>query len=497
MSERTLKEIMSQRMDKIKKLREDGVDPYPYSFDRSHTVENALDQFDELAEQETISLAGRLMSRRVMGKASFANIMDGSGKIQLYISREDVGEEPYRIFKLLDLGDFVGLTGTLMTTRTGERTLKAESITLLAKNIRPLPNVKEKDGQTFDGFEDKEQRYRRRYLDLIVNPEVKATFVKRAEIYKHVRSFFEDQDYLEVETPILQPLYGGASAKPFTTYHNALDRKLYLRIADELYLKRLIIGGFEKVFEFSRNFRNEGMDRTHNPEFTAIEWYEAYVDYHYLMDQVESLFHFLADRLEQTEFDFNGHTINLQESFKRATMSDLVQEYIGIDLATADEELLRAECRKRHIDVPDTSNYGHLLDELFDEVVQPHLVEPTFVTEYPKAISPLAKHLRGGDGTFVERFELFIAGNEFANAFSELNDPLEQRERLEAQAALHEAGDEEAQTLDEDFLEAMEYGMPPTGGVGVGLDRLVMLLTGNRSIRDVLLFPAMRPARKE
>ncbi len=496
MSERTLNEIMDQRKEKIKSLVAEGVNPFPHTYDRSHKIEDALDQFDELQGQTGTRLAGRLMSRRVMGKASFANIMDGSGRIQLYLSREDIGVESYTLFKSLDIGDFIGVSGELMTTRTGEKTLKVHEMTLLSKNVRPLPNVKEKDGQLFDGFEDKEQRYRKRYLDLIVNPEVKETFVKRAKIYKSIRTFFDDSEYLEVETPILQPLYGGASARPFKTHHNALDIDLFLRIADELYLKRLIIGGFEKVFEFSRNFRNEGMDRTHNPEFTAIEWYEAYVDYYYLMDQVESLFKHLAKDLDQTVFAFNGHDIDLTQPFIRATMADLVQEYAKLDLSQADEAELLKVCRDNNIDAPGNSNYGQLLDALFDELVQPHLIHPTFVTEYPKAISPLAKHKRDSDGTFVERFELFIAGNEFANAFTELNDPIDQRERLEAQAALRAAGDEEAQPVDEDFLQAMEYGMPPTGGVGVGLDRLVMMLTGNQSIRDVLLFPQMRPESK-
>lgn len=496
MSERTLKEIMGQRLAKRESLMNEGINPYPYKYDRSHLITDALEDFDQLAEKADVSLAGRLMTRRVMGKASFANIMDGSGRIQLYLSREDIGVDSYTMFKAMDLGDFVGVSGTLMTTRTGEKTLKVQSIELLSKNIRPLPNVKEKDGQTFDGFEDKEQRYRRRYLDLIVNPDVKETFVKRAAIYKSIRGFFDGSDYLEVETPILQPLYGGASARPFMTHHNALNMPLYLRIADELYLKRLIIGGFEKVYEFSRNFRNEGMDRTHNPEFTAIEWYEAYVDYHYLMDQVESLFKHLCKDLDQSTFSYNDHEIDLTQDFHRAPMAELVAEHVGIDLATADEKELLAVCRKNNVDVDTNANYGQLLDELFDALVQPHLIEPTFVTEYPKAISPLAKHLRDSDGTFVERFELFIGGNEFANAFTELNDPVDQRERLEAQAALREAGDDEAQPVDEDFLQAMEYGMPPTGGVGMGLDRLIMLLTDNRSIRDVLLFPQMRPETK-
>ncbi len=496
MSERTLNEIIEQRKEKIKTLIADGINPYPHKFDRSHKISEALESYDDLEAKAGTCLAGRLMSIRVMGKASFANIMDGSGKLQLYIGRDDIGLESYTMFKQLDIGDFVGVGGEMMTTRTGEKTLKVHKLTLLSKNIRPLPNVKEKDGQLFDGFEDKEQRYRKRYLDLIVNPEVKETFVKRAKIYQSIRTFFDNSDYLEVETPILQPLYGGASARPFKTHHNTLDMDLFLRIADELYLKRLIIGGFEKVFEFSRNFRNEGMDRTHNPEFTAIEWYEAYVDYFYLMDQVESLFKHLADDLGQHILEYNDHKIDLTKPFERATMAGLVQKHANVDLSQADAAELLKVCRDHKIDAPGDANYGQLLDALFDALVEPNLIHPTFVTEYPKAISPLAKAKRDGDGTFVERFELFIAGNEFANAFTELNDPIDQRQRLESQSALRAAGDEEAQTLDEDFLQAMEYGMPPTGGVGMGIDRLVMLFTGNRSIRDVLLFPQMRPESK-
>ena len=496
MSQESLNEIMSLRREKVAQLQEMGVNPYPYSFNRTHTIEAATKDFEALEEKLTVvAMAGRLMTIRVMGKASFAHFMDGTGKLQFYIRLDDVGEATYQMFKMLDTGDFIGLRGTLVKTRTGEKTLKTDELVLLSKNLRPLPNIKEKDGEVFDGFEDKEQRYRRRYLDLIVNPDVKETFVLRAKIFKAVREFFEKQDYLEVETPILQPLYGGANARPFTTHHNALDMDFYLRIADELYLKRLIIGGFEKVYEFSRNFRNEGMDRTHNPEFTAIEWYEAYVDYYYLMDQLEALFKHLITVLGESVFEYNGHSVDLSKPFRRATMQELVSEYVKIDLSSADEALLQKACKDHQIHTEKNANYGQLLDALFDALVQPHLIEPTFVTEYPKAISPLAKMKRDSDGTFVERYELFIAGSEFANAFSELNDPQEQRNRLEAQAALRAAGDEEAQPVDEDFLQAVEYGMPPTGGVGMGLDRLVMLLTGNRSIRDVLLFPHMRPER--
>ncbi|MCK5520941.1 MAG: lysine--tRNA ligase, partial [Candidatus Marinimicrobia bacterium] len=439
------------------------------------------------------TVAGRMMGVRIMGKASFAHIEDGEGRIQLYISKSEIGEDAYKMFKMLDIGDFIGVKGLVMKTRTGEITVKAQELTLLSKNIRPLPIVKEKDGIVHDAFADKELRYRKRYLDLIVNPHVKETFKKRSMIMRATREFFDGLGFLEVETPVLQPLYGGANARPFTTMHNALNSQFFLRIADELYLKRLIVGGFEKVYEIAKNFRNEGMDKNHNPEFTAIEFYESYVDYHTMMDRVEGYFRFVAKRLDIKEVDYQGEKINIENAFARKPMFELFDDYVGKDIRNYTKDELAALCVEKGLKVDPKWNYGNLIDELFDAFVEPKLVQPTFVIDYPREISPLAKVKRDGDSKFVERFELFICGTEYANAFSELNDPVDQRERLESQAALRDAGDAEAQTLDEDFIQAIETGMPPTGGCGIGLDRLIMFFTGENSIKDVLLFPAMKP----
>jgi len=490
----TLQDIMSLRIEKIKTLKEKNVNPYPYDFKVSHKALEVIKRYDEL-ENQTVSVAGRMMSIRIMGKASFAHIMDASGKIQIYLSQKDLGDDVYDIFKHLDIGDFIGITGIVMKTRTGEVTAKAESMTLLSKNIRPLPIVKEKDGVLHDAFTDKELRYRKRYLDLIVNPEVRNVFIHRASIMKWTREFFDSRGYLEVETPVLQPVYGGASARPFVTRYNALDTDFYLRIADELYLKRLIIGGFEKVYEIAKNFRNEGMDRTHNPEFTAIEFYEAYVDYEYMMDLVEMFFKTIAEKSGKIQMSYNGHELDFSKPFARKSMFDLFREYLGTDIRGFNIDQLKKLCKERHIEFDPAWNYGQFIDEIFSEVVEPHLISPTFVLDYPKAVSPLAKGKRTGDDQIVERFELYICGYEYANAFSELNDPLDQRERLENQSRLQELGDLEAQVVDEDFLQAVEIGMPPTGGVGIGLDRLVMLMTGQASIKDVILFPAMRPEK--
>ncbi|HDR04794.1 MAG TPA: lysine--tRNA ligase [Candidatus Marinimicrobia bacterium] len=488
----TLDDIISQRKEKIENIRQLGINPYPYAYNISHYSKSIIQQFDSL-ENETVQIAGRLMAIRLMGKAAFANILDSQGKIQIYLNKTAIGEKNYELFRLLDIGDFIGISGKVIKTRTGEITIQAESLTLLSKNIRPLPIVKEKDGVAHDAFTDKEQRYRKRYLDLIVNPQVRDVFINRSKILQAIRRFFDMRDFLEVETPVLQPLYGGANARPFTTYHNTLDRTLYLRIADELYLKRLIIGGFDKVYEIAKNFRNEGMDRNHNPEFTAIEFYQAYVDYNYMMDLVEKLFQSVAQALEVETAEFSGHTIKLMEPFARKPMFTLFEEYLGENISDYDIDKLRLLAKEKGLEIGAKANYGQILDELFGEFIEPKLIQPTFVTDYPKAISPLAKTHRSGNPQIVERFELFIGGSEFANAFSELNDPVDQRERLEAQAKLRDLGDEEAQVLDEDFLQAVEIGMPPTGGVGVGIDRLVMLFTGQASIKDVLLFPAMRP----
>lgn len=487
----TLDNILEQRKEKIAKLKEMGINPFPYTYKVTHKSKAVLDNYDEL-EGKTVSVAGRLMVIRRMGKASFAKIQDVEGRIQLYISKNDIGEDSYTMFKLLDIGDIIGVEGTVMKTRTGETTIKALSLVLLTKNIRPLPIVKEKDGEVFDAFADKEQRYRKRYLDLIVNPEVKDTFIKRAEITRATRRFFDERGYLEVETPVLQPLYGGANARPFVTHHNTLDQDLFLRIADELYLKRLIVGGFEKVYEFSRNFRNEGMDRSHNPEFTAIEFYEAYVDYFYMMDFVEDYFKKIAEVSGSMQIEYRGESLDFSKPFERKSMADLFKEHVDVDIAVFTEADFADWCKNKGMDFDPKWNYGQFLDKLFDEFIEPKLIQPTFVTDYPKAISPLAKINRNGDDRFVERFELFICGSEYANAFSELNDPLDQRERLEGQDRLRIDGDDEAQTFDEDFIQAIETGMPPTGGVGIGFDRVIMLFTGQTSIKDVLLFPAMR-----
>lgn len=487
----SLKQIIQFRKDKLQAIREAGVNPYPYSFSTTHSSVEVVNGYSEL-ENKDVSVAGRIMSMRVMGKASFVHIQDQEGKIQSYVRRDDVGTENYQVFKKLDIGDILGITGYVFTTRTGEVSIHAKEITVLSKSIRPLPVVKEKEGETFDAFQDKELRYRNRHLDLIVNPEVRDTFVKRARIISRIRRYFDDLGFLEAETPVLQPLYGGASARPFVTHHNALDQKLYMRIADELYLKRLIIGGFDKVYELSKDFRNEGMDRNHNPEFTMLEFYQAYVDYKYMMDLVEDLIRTVAQNIDALKIHWNGADIDLTKPFARRPILDLLKDATGKDLKSASDDEMKTVCKSFNIDVSDNANYGQMLDMLMGELVEPNLMQPTFVTDYPKAISPLAKVHRDGDPELTERFELFIGGAEFANAFSELNDPIDQRQRFESQAGLRAAGDEEAQMLDENFLQAMECGMPPTGGVGIGIDRLVMLLTEKRSIRDVIIFPAMR-----
>lgn len=488
----TLQDIIALRKEKVHQLREMGVNPYPYSFEVTHKSQEIIDNYESLENQE-VSVAGRMMSIRIMGKASFVHIMDGKGKIQIYLSQQDIGEKAYAIFKMLDIGDFIGIKGRVMKTRTGEVTIKGESMTLLCKNIRPIPIVKEKDGVLHDAFRDKELRYRKRYLDLIVNPDVHEIFIKRAAILRWTREFFDAREYLEVETPILQPVYGGANARPFVTFYNALDTNFYLRIADELYLKRLLVGGFEKVYEISKNFRNEGIDRLHNPEFTAIEFYEVYVDYEYMMDLVEEYIQTIAEKSGKMTLTYEGHMIDFSVPFQRKAMFDLFEEFLGTDIREYEIPDLQALYKKLGRKVDSAWNYGQLINELFKECVESHLIQPTFVIDYPKAISPLAKIKRDGNERLVERFELYIAGNEYANAFTELNDPLDQRERLENQARLRELGDLEAQVVDEDFLQAMETGMPPTGGVGIGLDRLIMLMTEQSSIKDVILFPAMRP----
>ena len=487
----SLKEIINFRMQKLERLREAGVDPFPHNFKPTNYSNEIKDQFKVLENKDVI-VAGRIMAMRKMGKASFIHIEDSDGRIQVYFKKDEVGDSLYNIFKLLDIGDFIGVNGFVFKTKTKEISVHAKSITVLAKSIRPLPIVKEKDGETFDSFEDKEQRYRNRHLDLIVNPEVKEVFKKRTIITSALRSYLDNEGFLEVETPVLQPLYGGANARPFKTHHNTLDQTLYLRIADELYLKRLIIGGIDRVYELSKDFRNEGMDRNHNPEFTMLEWYEAYSDYNDQMNRVEDIIRFVANSIDKMKFDWGDVSIDLSKKFDRKPYLDLLKDATGEDLLEADIKKLRSVCKENSIEISNKENYGQLLDELMRRLVEPNLTQPVFIIDHPREISPLAKSHRSGEVKLVERFELFIGGAEFANSFSELNDPLDQRDRLENQAKLREKGDDEAQPIDDSFIEAMECGMPPTGGVGLGVDRLVMLLTNNRSIRDVLLFPAMR-----
>ena len=491
LEKQSLKEIINFRLQKVKKLRESGIDPYPHNFKPSNYSNELKNEFKSY-ENKDVVIAGRIMALRKMGKASFFHLEDAGGRIQVYIKKDDVGESQYDIFKLLDIGDFAGVNGFVFMTKTKEISVHAKSITVLAKSIRPLPIVKEKNGETFDSFDDKEQRYRNRHLDLIVNPEVKEVFKKRALITSALRSYLDNEDFLEVETPVLQPLYGGANARPFKTHHNSLDQTFYLRIADELYLKRLIIGGYDKVYELSKDFRNEGMDRNHNPEFTMLEWYEAYSDYKDQMNRVEDVIRFAAESIGKIKIDWGDIKIDLSKKFDRKPFLELLKDATGKDLLDADEKKLRLVCKENKIEISNKENYGQLLDELMRKLVEPNLIHPVFVIDHPKEISPLAKSHRSGENKLVERFELFIGGAEFANSFSELNDPLDQRVRLENQVKLKEEGDEEAQPIDDNFIEAMECGMPPTGGVGLGVDRLVMLLTDNRSIRDVLLFPAMR-----
>jgi lysyl-tRNA synthetase, class II len=469
------------------------------------------EQYKDLAKpsegeqpEANVVLAGRLMSVRIMGKASFAVLRDGSGDQQIYINRDEIcpGEDKTlynEVFKkLLHLGDFIGVKGFMFVTQTGELTLHVKELTVLAKSLRPLPVVKTDDeGNVHDAFVDPELRYRMRYVDLIVNPAVKETFLKRTRIFNAMRAAFQDAGYLEVDTPVLQPIPGGAAARPFATHHNALDVPFFLRIANELYLKRLIVGGFDGVFEFSRNFRNEGMDRTHNPEFTVMELYVAYKDYHWMMDFIEGVFRQVATAANGTPTaQFQGKSIDFGQPFKRITMCGAIEEKIGLNVLDMEEEDVRALCMKHKIEVAPSMGKGKLIDELFSELVQPELIQPTFVMDFPLEMSPLCKKHRDDD-RLTERFELYVAGFEVGNAYSELNDPIDQRERFEEQLKLMERGDDEAMFIDQDFLRALEYGMPPTSGIGIGMDRLVMLLTDNPAIQEVLLFPQMRPERFE
>jgi lysyl-tRNA synthetase class 2 len=496
--ERELNELMRIRREKLARLRQMGINPYPYAFRRTHRAREIVEGFERL-EGQTVRVAGRIMSKREHGKASFAHIADASGRVQIYVRIDEVGEDRYELFRLLDIGDFLGVEGQVFRTRTGEITVKAQQIELLAKNLRPLPVVKERivDGrrEVYDPFSDVELRYRQRYVDLVVNPDVREVFIKRSRILSAMRRFLDGKGYIEVETPVLQPIYGGASARPFITHHNALDVDLYLRIADELYLKRLIVGGFEGVYEISKDFRNEGIDRFHNPEFTMMELYVAYEDYHFMMDLVEEMIGYIANEVLGTlEIEYQGHSLRLDPPWPRKRYFDAIEEVTGFALKGRSEEEIRAAARQLGLETEEWWDKGKLLDEIFKEKVEPTLIQPTFIIDYPVELSPLAKRHRE-DPELVERFEPFIAGHEIGNAFSELNDPLDQRERFERQMLLRERGDEEAHVLDEDYLRALEYGMPPTAGLGIGVDRLVMLLTNQPSIRDVILFPQMRPEK--
>jgi lysyl-tRNA synthetase class 2 len=504
--------VVEDRITKLNALREQGVEPFAYSYDVTHHTteahaafvasENSAVQTTEsnaTSEPIRVRLGGRLTAIRTHGKTTFADLSDRDGKMQLYLRQADLGPESFAMLDLLDIGDWIGADGELMRTRAGEVTLKVSSWQLLAKGIRPLPFGKEEVDESgtktmHGGFTDVEQRYRQRYADLAVNPTVRDVFIKRARIVTAIRKFLDDRGYIEVETPVLQPLYGGANARPFTTHHNALDIPLFLRIADELYLKRLIVGGLERVYEISKDFRNEGIDRTHNPEFTMLEFYEAFADYEDMMQLVEEMIVGAVRALagDSLQLPFEQNVIDYTPPFRRLSFMGAIEQYGGFDPAAASDSDLRERAKKLHVENAATMNRPQLLDELFKELVEPNLVQPVFVIDHPRELSPLAKPNRR-DTTLVERFELMVAGREIANAFSELNDPFDQRERFEAQMGLRAGGDEEAQQLDEDYLRAMEYGMPPTGGVGIGIDRLVMLLANQPSIRDVLLFPTMRP----
>lgn len=488
---KSLNQIIEFRKEKLSELRKNGINPYPPSFTPTHFSESIKINFTEL-EGDNVTVAGRIMAIRRMGKASFFKIVDNQGGIQIFIKKDDVDIEAYENFKLYDIGDFVGISGKVFKTKTQEISIRSFRIVLLAKSIRPLPIVKEKDGVIYDSFVDIEQRYRNRHLDLLLNPQVKQTFIKRTKIIQSIRDFLDKHQFLEVETPVLQPIYGGASARPFKTHHNALNQTLYMRIADELYLKRLIVGGMDRVYEIGKDFRNEGIDRNHNPEFTMLEFYWAYADYEDCMNLVEDLIRTIATDINAIKTPLDNFGIDLNKPFKRKKFMELLSEKLGEDVNDINQEQLKGICKEKQIHLTPNANIGQMFDALMGELVEPTLKEPTFVIDYPKVISPLAKIHRNGDPKLVERFELFIGGDEFANSFSELNDPIDQRRRLEEQSSFKLLGDEEAQNLDENFLQAMECGMPPTGGVGIGVDRLVMLLTGNSSIKDVILFPTLR-----
>ncbi|MFT5848486.1 MAG: lysyl-tRNA synthetase class 2 [Psychroserpens sp.] len=490
------------RREKLVKLRALGINPYPADlFPVDHTSKQIKDNFED---GKKVVIAGRLMVINIQGKASFGQLQDSEGRIQLYFNRDEIctGEDKslYNdVFKkLLDLGDFIGVEGELFTTQVGEKTVMVKNFKLLSKSLKPLPIPKQKDGKVYDAFTDPELRYRQRYADLVVNPHVKDVFIKRTKLFTAMRDFFNTSGYFEVETPVLQPIPGGAAARPFITHHNSLDIPLYMRIANELYLKRLIVGGFDGVYEFSKNFRNEGMDRTHNPEFTAMEIYVSYKDYNWMMDFCERLLEHCAMAVNgTTEATFGAHQINFKAPYARVTMADSIKHFTGFDITGKSEDDIRQAAKDLGVEVDATMGKGKLIDEIFGEKCEGNYIQPTFITDYPKEMSPLCKEHRDNP-ELTERFELMVCGKEIANAYSELNDPIDQRERFEHQLKLAAKGDDEAtEFIDEDFLRALEYGMPPTSGMGIGMDRLIMFLTNNQSIQEVLFFPQMRPERKQ
>ena len=489
------------RREKLVKLRDLGINPYPA--DLFPVDSNSKEIKENFVAGKQVVIAGRLMAINIQGKASFSQLQDGNGRIQLYFNRDEIcaGEDKSlynNVFKkLLDLGDFIGITGTLFTTQVGEKTVLVKEFKLLSKALKPLPMPKVKDGITYDAFTDPEMRFRQRYADLVVNPHVKEVFIKRTKLFNAMRSFFNDAGYFEVETPVLQPIPGGAAARPFTTHHNSLDIPLYMRIANELYLKRLIVGGFDGVYEFSKNFRNEGMDRTHNPEFTAMEIYVSYKDYNWMMDFAEQLLEHCAIAVNGTsEATFGEHKIDFKAPYARVTMADSIKHFTGFDITGKTEDEIRVAAKSMNIEVNATMGKGKLIDEIFGEKCEGNYIQPTFITDYPKEMSPLCKEHRENP-ELTERFELMVCGKEIANAYSELNDPIDQRERFEHQLKLAQKGDDEAtEFIDEDFLRALEYGMPPTSGMGIGMDRLIMFLTNNQSIQEVLFFPQMRPEKR-
>ena len=491
------------RRESLQKLRDLGINPYPAEeFKRTATIEQIINQFDKMDGKEVI-LAGRIMNRRIMGSASFAELKDSTGRMQIYLNRDELapGEDKTiynTVFKkLLDIGDVIGIKGEVFKTKVGEISVNVKELTVLSKSLKPLPVVKtDAEGKVHDAFSDPELRYRQRYVDLIVNDQVKDTFIKRTKITNSMREFFNEKGYLEVETPILQPIPGGAAARPFMTHHNALDIPLYMRIANELYLKRLIVGGFDAVYEFAKDFRNEGMDRTHNPEFTVMELYVAYKDYHWMMNMTEELLEKVAlDSNGTTEVQIGENQVSFKAPYPRVPILEAIKTHTGYDVAGMNEDQLREVCKACDLEVDETMGIGKLIDELFGEKCEHHYIQPTFITDYPKEMSPLTKEHRDNPD-LTERFELMVNGKELANAYSELNDPIDQKERFEDQLKLSEKGDDEAMFIDGDFVRALEYGMPPTSGIGIGIDRLVMFMTNNSSIQEVLFFPQMKPEKK-